>query len=1064
MSTASDHSIATSCNDEPVVGGIFNGSIITKVDVEVTERERTLKKRFLLTLEGGLMAIDDRYVPKSSVIEFDTTDNDGSCSSFHSFTFEGMELPDSAKGFTALKEQKELEREERRQRRTEKQKRRESLKQGKYEKGDSTKGTTKNGTIPGKSTSDETIVVDNTASNHTAAKKRVAVVSKITKVVPETDPVSSDGGPRATWMFPSAQEVPSEASLWAPVDVCLLPIGKKEIDDQNSDHSSHELTGLWGYAPRSGSKHEKPPTSSSSMKSSSTHSSRPSSFKATKDVWVYPPNMKLPPDLPVHGTYKFAPLKNGKKKTKFKWPPPIDPEKRQQRRVNRLKELPKLFSNSPAMPMSIQAFSAKNEPFASSNIENDANKGKSPILNGQKLSDTGLVGVWAYLDGQEERDDEWVVQDVRLFPPGQTPSSNDEGDNDLPQGTWVIYENEAIASKDDTVMQPHNPHNQWIDSKQQPKVHLFAPGQKPDIKKEPVIATGTWTYAKDSIKRKWPPPTKEEVKKLRKVGKVNIPKIFQQKTSRPLTVYSKDSPENPKGGNKNGKIRPRPTDKGAIQALPQQASEDAPVTGQWAFFDVANEDPNGEWQPVNVVIYAPDEAPPSKSDIQGIWTIHDADPDHVCVHSPGFELDPADDSILASGVWTFHSGDEDSTTDDVWLTSWPPPKNIDQDAIMQGPIKWTPPGKAAEENWKSHEIRVVLQGCVPAKQADDGQVPVTGIWKFNDAQPENFDEWLPQELVIYPKGHEPPNNEIEGPSGLWGIHTGSEPNEEGVWNAQEVWIFQPGEEDIPADCEIQGVWTYPSRQKDAHWPPIKNEAKKETKQPEIENLPEWDPNGHGDDWKPQKVSVVPKSSVSGPTEGSPKGIWVFADGQEPDNLEEWNGLEVAVYPKGVEPDCSDGRPTGVWGFYKDAIPEVDGDWSANAVVFCAPGVEPSDDIVVQGQWAFFEDDTEWPLACEPFEAKELKPEDVKSEKPPKPPKPPKMVAKKPEIIPKKTLLSPVDRAKLRVLPVKSPEKNPFAEDERHIAVLGKYQSAFEVANRPKKPQSRSSLIKKKYKK
>jgi hypothetical protein len=1075
---SSDHNSLTSCNDEPVVGGIFNGCVITKVEVEVSDRGSRLKKRFLLTLEGGMMAIDDRYVPKSAVIEVDTMDNDASCSSFHSFTFEGMALPESAKGINALKEQQALEqreKEERRKKRQDKEKRKGPSPKAKGDKVQSINGTIRNGAKPGKSQSEDTIVVDNTTTASVTNRKKVAVVSKITKVVPESDPATNDDGPRATWRFPNPVDIPVDVDLWAAVDVCLLPTGKDvDFNADMSDENPKDLKGVWGYVQKSSSRQEKPPSSSSSLKSSSSSSSRPSSFRASKDVWVYPPNVKPPPDFPVHGTYKFAPLKIGKKKTKFTWPPPIDPIKKKQQRVNRLKELPKIFSNSPAMPLPIQAYSSKNEPTTEKcdPLNPNDKQEKNAIVEGQELSDTGLIGVWTYLDGQEQKDDEWVAQDVILLPPGQSPlSSNGDGDNDLPQGTWVIFEDDTNDSSGgcDTIMQPHNPKKQWIDSSRQPKVHLFAPGQKPDVENAPVIASGTWTYAKDALKRKWPPPTKEEVKKLHNVGKVNIPRIFQQKSSRPLTVFSKDCPKCPKNVNSATKKRSRtePEDTAVVSTVPQQV--ESSVTGQWTFFDGENAVPYGEWEPVNVVIYAPDEAPPSKIDVQGIWTIHDADPDQICVHAPGFELDSANDSVLVSGVWAFHNGDDDMGCDDAWLASWPPPNKIGEaDALMtetKNETKWAPPGKVSQEDWTYHRICVFSETTISAKRRNDMDATVAGIWKYNDAPPENFEEWLPQDLMIYREGHLPPNSANDNPTGIWGIHKGSEPDEDGVWAADEVWFFPPGEEvNVPEDCDIQGKWAYPPGKKKIAWPPKSNQSKEEKGVLEIAKLPGWDPNGHGDAWKPQKVSVVPKGNTkdtgtsSDPIEGTPNGIWVFSDGQEPKNIDDWNVMKVVVYPKGEEPVNSDGRPTGVWGYHKDAIPVEDEGWAVEAVVFCAPGVEPSDDIVVQGQWAFFDDDAVWPQDCDSFQGQELLPEDIKRDTPK-----PKMVAKKPIIVPEKALLSPMDRAKMRVLPVKSPEKNPM-DEEKHVALLGEYQSAFDVANRPKKPASHRSLLKKKYKK
>jgi hypothetical protein len=574
------------------------------------------------------------------------------------------------------------------------------------------------------------------------------------------------------------------------------------------------------------------------------------------------------------------------------------------------------------------------------------------------------------------------------------------------------------------------------------------------------LASGIWTFYDEErigddgviwAPASWPPPSKEEAGRRR--AEASSPKWTPPGIrpgdaweSYPVTVVSAANLQKQRKTN---------------DADPNEA----PILGIWAFNDAPNDEADS-WLPQDLVVYP--EVQPSttpKGFPTGIWGIHaGAEPDQDGLWAP-------------DAVWFFTPGDEENIPKDfiiqgTWAypprkkkIEWPP-KTANKDnhskKAMVGKVpklpKWDPNGHG--KDWKPQKVSVVPG--IKGAPVDGG---CTGVWGFKDGrEPENLDDWGAMDVLVYPKEAE---LEADGkPMGIWGYHKDAVPDDNGEWSSSDVIFCAPGEN--PSDnMTVQGKWTF--FDVDQEWP---------AEPFHCVDKPAWDPNTQGKEWKPQKVSVIPRRKAD-PADGTPTGVWGFKDGQEPDNLDEWNAIEVLVYPKGVEPDNDvDGKPIGIWGYHKGATSGDNGDWAAEAIVFCAPGEDPNDDILVQGKWTFFDSEEEWP--AELFNAKEIVAKKKRAPhcKPPLKPKPitpvsgdshvsPKMKAKRPVIVPDKALMSPLDRAKMRVQPIKSPTKAPMDsddEDSRHIPVLGKYQSAFDAAIRPSKPRSMRSMMKKKYKK
>jgi hypothetical protein len=207
------------------------------------------------------------------------------------------------------------------------------------------------------------------------------------------------------------------------------------------------------------------------------------------------------------------------------------------------------------------------------------------------------------------------------------------------------------------------------------------------------------------------------------------------------------------------------------------------------------------------------------------------------------------------------------------------------------------------------------------------------------------------------------------------------------------------------------------------------------------------------------VNVVPKSTLppNAPAttteEASLTGVWVFKDGEEPENLDDWAAQEVLIYPEGVEPENAvEGTPSGWWGVHEDPEPKEDDEWLAEEILFFPPEEEPPNEVKRGGFWVFTCFDVKWPPETETKE--ETKEEAKHKSKPPKPSsvkKKKKGVTKVPELPHDEDnkALTPLERAQLRIkakMQTKDLECGDDDDDDEPMkpkSMLGKWGSAFE---------------------
>mmetsp|Transcript_23488 Transcript_23488/g.55647 ORF Transcript_23488/g.55647 Transcript_23488/m.55647 type:complete len:793 (+) Transcript_23488:161-2539(+) len=286
--------------------------------------------------------------------------------------------------------------------------------------------------------------------------------------------------------------------------------------------------------------------------------------------------------------------------------------------------------------------------------------------------------------------EDWTPQDVLLFPPGQEVPSTHQA---FPQGNWATTEDLILEEYTDEENAKTNATDRWVP----PEVIVYPPGYDPAddmaLKEDDIKAEGKWSYDVGTLKDKWPPPTEKELKKLRRmIGKLQIPGIFQRSNGRPvrLRVYpnkSKAAAALPVidgdadiGNNGMGRMKPI-----GLWTVPEGDEEDK---------EVVNED----WEPTDVVLYAPGEEPLDATDEtlpSGIWKIQrnprwengtDCDEDRliVKVYPPGVEPPDEDED----------DGDEEDTVTGKWQypptgrlkNTWPPPtKTVDTASLNAGP-------------------------------------------------------------------------------------------------------------------------------------------------------------------------------------------------------------------------------------------------------------------------------------------------------------------------------------------------------------------------------------------
>mmetsp|Transcript_23491 Transcript_23491/g.55658 ORF Transcript_23491/g.55658 Transcript_23491/m.55658 type:complete len:797 (+) Transcript_23491:161-2551(+) len=340
--------------------------------------------------------------------------------------------------------------------------------------------------------------------------------------------------------------------------------------------------------------------------------------------------------------------------------------------------------------------------------------------------------------------EDWTPQDVLLFPPGQEVPSTHQA---FPQGNWATTEDLILEEYTDEENAKTNATDRWVP----PEVIVYPPGYDPAddmaLKEDDIKAEGKWSYDVGTLKDKWPPPTEKELKKLRRmIGKLQIPGIFQRSNGRPvrLRVYpnkSKAAAALPVidgdadiGNNGMGRMKPI-----GLWTVPEGDEEDK---------EVVNED----WEPTDVVLYAPGEEPLDATDEtlpSGIWKIQrnprwengtDCDEDRliVKVYPPGVEPPDEDED----------DGDEEDTVTGKWQypptgrlkNTWPPPtKTVDTASLNgvpsppQSPRRFHSPPKSPR-----HLIPPPKSPVYTSPQRKVGKLKVPGVFSSAKSPPPAY--------------------------------------------------------------------------------------------------------------------------------------------------------------------------------------------------------------------------------------------------------------------------------------------------------------------------------------
>ena len=592
-----------------------------------------------------------------------------------------------------------------------------------------------------------------------------------------------------------------------------------------------------------------------------------------------------------------------------------------------------------------------------------------PLSLGGDSSSTSpepIRGVWTFGDGRSTYEDDqndkaeednpfWKPQEVLLFPPNSSGGSHKRmintlatipEDSSLPSGVWGYAEDQQ-PNGDDSDSRLGSPTSNKLNGDTAEDWHpkglaLVVPpaAQVP----ENFVAAGRYIYKPDAAHKAWPPPIDHVKKQLHEVGKIQLPKCFQENDGKfPIKVFPKsklpitpkDDPVAPstnrwdEGANKQANCdSPPPKPRKKVVTF-------APPVGQWVYPE-GEEVHDDHFLPVDVDLYWGDEKPAGAAGVMsddgsmvswGVWgssvgsiDLDDPDwePEMSMVFPPGMEPDP---EIAIQGRWAYRM------TQNVKI-EWPP--TVTKTATVF-------PSKDA-----------------PAVERGKSQ----GVWDFKYKRNEaNENDWEPVDVELlgeYESVYDvDEDEEIEPPPfGFWGIKHGAEPDRNFDWWPKDVMFFPPNVE--PGENTwVQGKWRL--KREDGKpkgtWPP-KSKPKQKSRsmgqlEPLLRNSTAW---------------VYPIQSAPPPKQGKTLGTWKFAPGSEPEDSSMWKPQQVDLYRLSDKVD--DTKPNGTWGVNADAQGIEGGDtfFAPEDIWFYPPGVTPDENCSIQGKWAFQKSklDVTWP--------------------------------------------------------------------------------------------------------
>lgn len=524
-----------------------------------------------------------------------------------------------------------------------------------------------------------------------------------------------------------------------------------------------------------------------------------------------------------------------------------------------------------------------------------------------------LRGIWTFHDSDSAVNEElWKPQEIFLFRPGEDLSTipEEEGSTDsnsLTTGVWGYPEGQEPLGGG------HGGDDDWYPLGGEALV-------VPPLQTAPADFVPAGKYSFKPGQASWPPPVDRIKKRLHDVGKLKVPKCFED-GKLPIKVFPKSKMPTCEQQQERSPVR-------------KKSVSFAPV-GQWSYPEGQMED-DDHFLPVDIELYFGDELPPAATSV------------------------PSEDgSLLSWGLWGNSSSLasplevlEDDDSDESWElpgASLIFPPGVEPDASVEIQGRWAfPLNESVKIEWPPTNTKVAT--VYPKMYAPDVESGKTqGVWDFEAIDDAEKEQWDPQEVQLFGRDEE---FDADHPHGLWGILYGAEPNNEFDWQPKDVVFSPPGE--VPDDdVWVQGKWALPIKRGQNSWPPppgtfFKNQSVGKLK------IPECFKGG-----KTVPMKVFPRSRMPFDAQESNRvGKWTYPEGLE-GNDDHFLPQDVQLYfgdHEPVEPEDGSKTDYGIWGMDESDISDVTGsheddDWSPNNSLVYPPGVKPDPGIRVCGKWA-----------------------------------------------------------------------------------------------------------------
>lgn len=541
-----------------------------------------------------------------------------------------------------------------------------------------------------------------------------------------------------------------------------------------------------------------------------------------------------------------------------------------------------------------------------------------------------IRGIWTFHDGGDIEDEElWMPQEIFLYRPGEDLSTIPEEDgsadsNSLTTGVWGYPEGQEPANSRST----DGDDKDWLPLGGEALL-------VPPLQEAPAdfVPAGKYSFKNGNVT--WPPPVDRIKKRLRDVGRLEVPECFED-GKMPIKVFPKSRMPTVEQQKERSPVKKSPEKR--------KKSVSFATVGQWSY-------PKGQVEndhhflPVNIDLYFGDELPPAATSLAA----------------------SEDGSLVSWGLWgncSSHASPVeilDDNSEESWELPgasliFPPGVEPDPNVQIQG--RWAfPLDENVKIEWPPAATKMAT--VYPKMYAPDSQSGKTqGVWDFEAIDDAEKEQWEPQEVELHGRDIE---FDEDRPHGSWGILHGAEPDVEFDWRPADVLFCPPGETPDD-DVWIQGKWAFPIERGLNSWPPQPGPVLKNRPVGKLQ-VPECFKGG-----RTVPMTVFPRSCVPDDRCGKRVGKWSYPRGLEEDD-DHLLPQEVQLYFGDHQPEeplegCD--LDYGVWGVDEMDVSDVSGsqdedDWSPSNSLVYPPGIRPDNGIRICGKWAFpAERNVSWP--------------------------------------------------------------------------------------------------------